>query len=138
MLIVVAFHCGIPGFGSGFVGVDVFFALSGYLITGLLIKEVEKTSGVRLLHFYARRARRLLPASAIVLSATLAAGSVLFAPNELLFAGRAARATALYLSNVFFAVNAADYFGPGIETNPLLHTWSLAVEEQFYLFWPCS
>lgn len=136
VLIVVAFHCGIPGFSGGFVGVDVFFALSGYLISGLLINEVEKTSHVRLLHFYARRARRLLPASALVVAATLGAGAILFAPQELLFAARAARATALYISNVFFAINAADYFAPGVETNPMLHTWSLAVEEQFYLFWP--
>ena len=115
---------------------DVFFVLSGYLITGLLVAEIEKTSRLSLLQFYARRARRLLPASALVLLVTLAAGSIILAPQELTFAGRAARATALYMSNVFFAVNAADYFAPNVATNPMLHTWSLAVEEQFYLFWP--
>jgi peptidoglycan/LPS O-acetylase OafA/YrhL len=136
VLIVVAFHCGIPGFSGGFVGVDVFFVLSGYLITGLLVAEIRKTSQISLLAFYARRARRLLPASALTLVITLLIGTIILAPNELTFAGRAARATAVYMSNMFFAVNAADYFAPDVETNPLLHTWSLAVEEQFYLFWP--
>lgn len=136
VLIVVAFHCAVPGFGGGFVGVDVFFALSGYLITGLLLREVESTSRIGLLNFYARRARRLLPASALVLLFTLIMSALILAPQELLFAGRAAQATALYLSNVFFAINAADYFSPSVETNPMLHTWSLAVEEQFYLLWP--
>jgi peptidoglycan/LPS O-acetylase OafA/YrhL len=136
VLIVVAFHCGIPGFSGGFVGVDVFFVLSGYLITGLLITEIQKSSQLSLLHFYARRIRRLLPASALTLVLTLGIGSVVLAPTELVFAGRAGRATALYVSNVFFARNAADYFAPNVESNPMLHTWSLAVEEQFYLCWP--
>lgn len=136
VLIVVAFHCRVPGLAGGFVGVDVFFALSGYLITGLLVAEVRKTSRLNLAAFYARRARRLLPAAALTLVVTLLIGALVLAPQELAFAGRAARATALYLSNMFFAVNAADYFAPNVETNPMLHTWSLAVEEQFYLFWP--
>jgi peptidoglycan/LPS O-acetylase OafA/YrhL len=136
VLIVVLFHCGIPGFSGGFVGVDVFFVLSGYLITGLLVAEIQKTSRLSLLHFYARRVRRLLPASALTLVVTLLIGVVVLAPQELTNTGRAARATALYVSNIFFAVNAADYFAPDVKSNPMLHTWSLAVEEQFYLFWP--
>ncbi len=136
ILVVVAFHCGVPGFGGGFIGVDVFFVLSGYLITGLLIAELEKTSRLSLLNFYARRVRRLLPASALVTVVTLVICAVLLAPNELAFAGRAARASALYMSNMFFASNASDYFAPNVETNPMLHTWTLAVEEQFYLLWP--
>ena len=75
VLIVVAFHCGIPGFSGGFVGVDCFFVLSGYLITGLLVKEIQKTSRLNLLQFYARRVRRLLPASALMLVLTLAMGA---------------------------------------------------------------
>ena len=122
--------------GGGFVGVDVFFVLSGYLITGLLVAEVERTSRLNLLQFYARRARRLLPAAALALIVTLLLGAVILAPNEIVNAGRAARATALYLSNMFFARNAADYFAADVSTNPMLHTWSLGVEEQFYLFWP--
>src|ERR1700693_1259057 len=112
ILVVVAFHCGIPGFSGGFVGVDVFFVLSGYLITGLLVAEIQKTSELSLLEFYARRVRRLLPASALVLVVTLLVGAAILAPNELSFAGRAARATSLYMSNIFFSINAADYFGP--------------------------
>jgi peptidoglycan/LPS O-acetylase OafA/YrhL len=136
VLIVVLFHCGIPGFSGGFVGVDVFFVLSGYLITGLLVAEIRKTSRLSLLQFYARRARRLLPASALTLLVTLLIGALILAPQELVGAGRASRATALYVSNVFFATNAADYFAPDVKSNPMLHTWSLAVEEQFYAFWP--
>jgi peptidoglycan/LPS O-acetylase OafA/YrhL len=136
VLLVVAFHCGVPGMTGGFVGVDVFFVLSGYLITGLLVAEIQKTSRLSLLNFYARRVRRLLPASALTLAVTLLIGAFIMAPQELAFAGRAARATALYMSNIFFAKNAANYFNPDVESNPLLHTWSLAVEEQFYLIWP--
>jgi peptidoglycan/LPS O-acetylase OafA/YrhL len=88
------------------------------------------------LQFYARRVRRLLPASALTLVITLGIGALILAPTELVFAGRAGRATALYVSNVFFARNAADYFAPNVEANPMLHTWTLAVEEQFYLCWP--
>jgi peptidoglycan/LPS O-acetylase OafA/YrhL len=136
ILFVVAFHCGIPALRSGFIGVDVFFVLSGYLITGLLVGEIEKKSRLDLLQFYARRARRLLPASALTLLVTTALACLLLAPSEIAFAGRAARATSAYASNIFFAFNAADYFAPGVEGNPMLHTWSLAVEEQFYFFWP--
>lgn len=136
ILIVVGFHMGIPGFSGGFVGVDVFFVLSGYLITGLLLSEIEKTSRLSLLQFYARRVRRLLPACTLTAAVTLMIGAVTLAPNELAFAGRAARATALYMSNIFFSLNAAYYFAPSVKSNALLHTWSLGVEEQFYLFWP--
>ncbi len=136
ILAVVAFHCGFGGVRGGFVGVDVFFALSGYLITGLLVQELESTSTVDLMQFYGRRVRRLLPASAFALLVTLGLGAVFFSPNELTSTGRAARASALYMSNVFFSLNAADYFGANVETNPILHTWSLAVEEQFYFVWP--
>jgi peptidoglycan/LPS O-acetylase OafA/YrhL len=136
VLLVVAFHCGVPHMSGGFIGVDVFFVLSGYLITGLLVAEVHKSGRLNLWEFYARRVRRLLPASALTLAATLLTGALILAPQELAFAGRAARAAALYISNIFFAANAADYFAPGVRSNPLLHTWSLAVEEQFYLFWP--
>jgi peptidoglycan/LPS O-acetylase OafA/YrhL len=136
VLLVVAFHYGIPGFSGGFVGVDVFFVLSGYLITGILVAEIEKTSRLNLLEFYARRVRRLLPACALMLLVTLLVCAALMAPNELSLAGRAARATSLYMSNIFFSINAADYFSPDVKSNPMLHTWSLAVEEQFYLLWP--
>jgi peptidoglycan/LPS O-acetylase OafA/YrhL len=136
VLLVVLFHARIPGFRGGFTGVDVFFVLSGYLITGLLVAEVRTSGQIDLTRFYARRARRLLPAAALTVCTVMALGFCLMAPQELEMLGRTALATSLYASNIFFAVNEADYFAASVETNPLLHTWSLAVEEQFYLVWP--
>ena len=136
IMLVVAFHCRIAVVSGGFIGVDVFFVLSGYLISGLLVREIREKGRIDLLNFYARRMRRLLPAAAVTLALTLLLGLVCFTPGELTFAGRATRASAVYLSNVFFAWNAEDYFAPNVQANPLLHTWSLAVEEQFYLLWP--
>ncbi len=136
VLLVVGCHCGISWCAGGFVGVDVFFVLSGYLITGLLAAEYRRTSRIQLGRFYARRARRLLPAFFVVLVVTLACAALVLTPQELEFTGGAARAAGLYVSNVFFDRSAADYFTPGVESNPLLHTWSLGAEEQFYLLWP--
>jgi peptidoglycan/LPS O-acetylase OafA/YrhL len=136
VLLVVAFHCGLSGFRGGFIGVDVFFVLSGYLITGLLVNEVERTGRVDLVRFYARRMRRLLPAAVLVGLVTVGVGALILAPDELRNAGRAARANSVYLSNMLFARDAADYFAASVKTNPMLHTWSLAVEEQFYFIWP--
>jgi peptidoglycan/LPS O-acetylase OafA/YrhL len=136
VLSVVIFHCGVAGVTGGFVGVDVFFVLSGYLITGLLVKEIQTAGKLHLLRFYARRVRRLLPAAALVSIVTLIVGAIILAPTELSNAARAARATSVYLSNLFFSVNAENYFARDVKLNPMLHTWSLAVEEQFYLFWP--
>jgi peptidoglycan/LPS O-acetylase OafA/YrhL len=136
ILLVVAYHAGLPGVTGGYVGVDVFFVLSGYLITGLLVAEVERTGRLDLRAFYARRVRRLLPASALMLAVTLALGALLLAPLEARPLAVTGVATALYSSNVWFAMQATDYLGADGETNPLLHTWSLAVEEQFYVLWP--
>ena len=136
VLLVVAYHAGVPGVGGGYVGVDVFFVLSGYLITGLLVREAEATGTVALGAFYARRARRLLPAVLVVLVAVVAVGAFVFAPFEQVALARSAWATAAYVSNVHFARGQTDYLGAAPETNPFLHTWSLAVEEQFYVAWP--
>jgi len=134
--VVVASHCGISILSGGFVGVDVFFVLSGYLITGLLVTEVRNTGTIDLARFYARRVRRLLPAMAVMVMATLLVAAIILAPQELALVARAAQATAVYVANVFFGINAADYFAGDVRTNPMLHMWSLAVEEQFYLLWP--
>ena len=136
ILLVVAFHCHLAGLPGGFMGVDVFYVVSGYLITGLLVTETEKTSSLSLLSFYAKRVRRLLPAASLVLLTTLIVGALLYSPRELMLTAHAARANALYMSNLYFSRSASDYFSARVGFNPLLHTWSLSVEEQFYLFWP--
>jgi peptidoglycan/LPS O-acetylase OafA/YrhL len=136
VLLVVAFHAGVPGFRGGYVGVDVFFVLSGYLITWLLVDEAARTGGVDLQRFYARRARRLLPAVGVLLLATLAVSAALYAPFEQRPLARTWAATALYVSNLDFARRALDYHGARAGANPLLHMWSLSVEEQFYFVWP--
>lgn len=136
ILLVVLFHCAVPGFGGGFIGVDIFFALSGYLITNLIVNEIERNGRLNFRQFYARRVRRLLPASGLVVVATLLLGFALYSPLEQAAHASMARYTLLYISNYLFMHDAADYFGRDVATNPYLHTWSLAVEEQFYLFWP--
>lgn len=134
ILLVVLFHARLGALAGGFVGVDVFFVLSGFFITGLLVREREATGDVRLTEFYGRRVLRLLPALLVVLAATLGIVFALYAPIDRPFVAGTARAVALHAGNVEFARGALNYFGSS--DNPLLHTWSLAVEEQFYLVWP--
>ncbi len=136
ILLVVAAHAGVPWLQGGFVGVDVFFVLSGYLITGLLLQEKLSTGTIQLLKFYVRRLKRLLPALLFMVFCISLAVVVLLAPFEHLEQLDAARATALWISNLYFAFRNLDYFGPAAEKNLYLHTWSLGVEEQFYLIWP--
>lgn len=135
--IVVAFHAGVPGFTGGFVGVDVFFVISGFLITGLLVNELRATGSISLSRFYARRVRRLLPALAVVLTATLLLGSVLLlsVAGEQQDLAKSALAAALSASNIYFWLG-SNYFSVHADLMPLLHTWSLSVEEQYYLVWP--
>ena len=135
---VVAFHTGLTAISGGFVGVDIFFVLSGFLITSLLIKEVDQTGRINIKEFYARRIRRLLPASTfVILTLILFADLMLevIGPEQLLLA-RSAAAAALFVSNIYFWKTSGGYFDPSSDQLPLLHTWSLSVEEQFYLFWP--
>src|SRR4051794_22687109 len=136
VLLVVLFHCGVPGFRGGYIGVDVFFALSGYLITGLIVAEIEKTAAFSFRNFYARRVRRLLPASGLMVVGVLSAGVVLYSPLELARYAIWGSYTSLYFSNFMFARESVNYFAGAVRDNPFLHTWSLAVEEQFYLLWP--
>jgi len=136
VLLVVAFHVGLPFFDTGFVGVDVFFVLSGFLITGILSKEADDRGTVRLGRFYTRRLRRLLPASSITVLITMLASFFLVSALSWRQIAESAAAAALYASNLFFAQEANDYFAADAESNPLLHFWSLAVEEQFYIVWP--
>lgn len=136
ILLVVAGHAGIPGFAGGFVGVDVFFVLSGFLITGLLVSERERAGRIDFTAFYARRFRRLLPALAVMLLVTSVLASHLLLPMHQTDQAIAAAAAGVWLSNLHFAFGAIEYFAPDASGNLFLHTWSLSVEEQFYLFWP--
>ena len=135
ILLVLLCHVQMPGAEAGFVGVDVFFVLSGFLITGLLVADGERTGRIRLGAFYARRVRRILPAAVVVLATTLLAAQFLLSPLDLPRVADDGFAAILSVSNVRFALSATDYFAP-IDASPLLHYWSLAVEEQFYLVWP--
>ena len=134
ILLVVLFHAGVPMLAGGFVGVDVFFVLSGFFITGLLVRELAQSGELPLTDFYGRRALRLMPPLLVVLFATLALVMWLYAPIDRVDIAASARAVALHTSNVEFARGAVNYFHAA--ENPLLHTWSLAVEEQFYVVWP--
>jgi peptidoglycan/LPS O-acetylase OafA/YrhL len=136
ILLVLVFHARLPGTGGGFVGVDVFLVLSGFLITGLLLRERERLGTIDLRVFYARRARRILPAALAVIVGTLALSALMLAPLDLPGVAVDAAAAALSVGNLRFAVNAMDYFAPPAAPSPLLHYWSLGVEEQFYLVWP--
>ena len=134
ILLVVLFHAGVAAAAGGFVGVDVFFVLSGFFITDMLAGEATETGSIDLSTFWANRSLRLLPALLVVLLFTLAAVMWLYAPIDRAEIARNARAVALYSGNIEFASNQADYFRS--QENPLLHTWSLGVEEQFYIVWP--
>ena len=136
VLLVVAYHAGVSRVASGYIGVDVFFVLSGYLITGILVEQIASTGRLDYVQFFARRMRRLLPAATLTLLVVLAATVIILGSMERIAPSQSAIATALFSSNVYFMAKAVEYFATSSETNPLLHTWSLAVEEQFYLVWP--
>tara|TARA_R110001599_G_scaffold353742_2_gene596042 strand:- start:16504 stop:18474 length:1971 start_codon:yes stop_codon:yes gene_type:complete len=136
VILVIVFHAGLPLLSGGYIGVDVFFVISGFLISGLLFRELAKDGRIQFGRFYARRARRLLPVAAFVLVVTLLASMWLLSPLENKELGKTALFTSLFSSNIWFIFEAADYFGSNIENNALLHTWSLGVEEQFYFIWP--
>jgi peptidoglycan/LPS O-acetylase OafA/YrhL len=136
--VVLLYHAGVPFAPGGYVGVDVFFVISGFLITGLLVRELEKTGTVSLARFYSRRAKRLLPLTVVVLGAVvLVAGAwPLFDPVRMDEVSLGVIASALYAMNWLLAFRATDYFAAGLEASPVQHFWTLAVEEQFYLVWP--
>ena len=128
---VLLFHAGIYQVPGGFTGVDVFFVISGYLITGLILDDIAKGK-FSIAHFYERRVRRILPALFFLLIFTSIAGYALLMPDDAREFGRSLFATMLFSSNVLFAKQ-TGYFQAPAEMKPLLHTWSLAVEEQFYI-----
>ncbi|MEX2503314.1 MAG: acyltransferase family protein [Egicoccus sp.] len=136
VMLVLLFHADVPGFDGGYVGVDVFFVLSGFLITRLLLDERDRTGTIRLREFYARRLRRLLPASSVVILFTVVTAWLVVPP--LLFPSVAVDGlwAAGWLANYRFVGQGLDYLASAGAESPLLHFWSLAVEEQFYLLWP--
>ncbi len=135
VLAVVLYHAGVPFLPGGYVGVDIFFVISGFLITGLLLREIERSGRVSFKDFYARRIRRLLPASALVLLATVVGAKLLVPPLLLPDMAKDAVATSLFFANMRFAQTGTDYLA-GTSPSPFQHYWSLALEEQFYLVWP--
>jgi peptidoglycan/LPS O-acetylase OafA/YrhL len=134
--LVVLFHAGLGAFAGGFIGVDVFFVLSGFLVTSLLLRDLTATGRVAWQNFYSRRVRRLLPAAYITLIVTAIVYAAIATPTEMRDAMGGFRAAFLYVANWHFIGQATDYFAADVNKNPVLHFWSLAVEEQFYLAWP--
>jgi peptidoglycan/LPS O-acetylase OafA/YrhL len=133
---VLLCHAGVAFLAGGYVGVDVFFVISGFLITRLLLGEVDRTGGISLRRFYARRARRLLPLSAILLVTVGILSLVLLSPLRAVEVSGDIISSAIYTANWHFAAQSVDYFAQGVEPSPVLHLWSLAIEEQFYVVWP--
>lgn len=134
VLPVILFHAGFALFSGGYAGVDVFFVISGFLITNIILGEIE-SGAYSIARFYERRARRILPALFAVLASTLPFAYLWLSPAQFTDYTRSLAATALFLSNFHF-LGSADYFAPATDQLPLLHTWSLAVEEQFYVVFP--
>ena len=133
---VLLAHGGLAIAAGGYVGVDVFYVISGFLITGLLMRELEREHRISLIDFYARRARRLLPMATLVVAVVVLLSLVILPPARQLTVSGDAIASSLYFANWHFSAQSADYFAPLTETSPLQHYWSLGVEEQFYLAWP--
>jgi peptidoglycan/LPS O-acetylase OafA/YrhL len=135
VLCVVFYHYGQSVFSGGFVGVDVFFVISGYLISNLILGELSDTGDFNFKRFYIRRIRRLFPALVVTLTLSLIFSVALFSPEQLQNYGRSLAAAVFSVSNIQFWLE-SGYFDNDSHLKPLLHTWSLSVEEQFYLFWP--
>jgi peptidoglycan/LPS O-acetylase OafA/YrhL len=136
ILLVVVYHAGIARFSGGFVGVDVFFVISGFVITGLLLREREGTGRTSLVDFYARRVRRILPMATLVILVTVSAAYVSINVVSGISTADDGRWAAVFLSNVHFEQVGTNYFTASLPPSPLQNYWSLSVEEQFYLVYP--
>ncbi|WP_217915208.1 acyltransferase family protein [Miltoncostaea marina] len=134
--LVLLYHAGVPALPGGYVGLDVFFVISGFLITALVLRELRSTGTVSLRRFYARRIRRLLPSVVVVLAATAVAAAALMTPVDREATAGDVLAANLYVVNWRFAEQQLDYFAADLAASPVQHFWSLSVEEQFYVVWP--
>jgi peptidoglycan/LPS O-acetylase OafA/YrhL len=139
VLAVLFFHIGVHWFKGGFIGVDIFYVISGYLITSILVRDMENAK-FSLVSFYDRRLRRIFPALFTVLLFCILSAFILFDPQEMSDFGRTLLSTTFFVSNLYFSNSAqpTGYFDSDVNLQPLLHTWSLAVEEQFYLIFPIT
>ena len=135
VICVVLFHLKLSTFSGGFVGVDVFFVISGFLISRIIVDEVAATKGFSFSNFYVRRARRILPALFFTIGLSAIFAFLLFSPEHFERFGASMLYAAASLANVLFW-RESGYFDTDAATKPLLHTWSLSVEEQFYAAWP--
>lgn len=137
VMLVVLYHFGFTQITGGFVGVDVFFVISGFLITQILAKQIEqKTFSFK--EFYIRRIKRLMPAMLVMVGVSLAVFSFILLPNDYVMFSRSIIWVSAYLANIFYWKEYGGYFAGDTQEAPILHTWSLAVEEQFYLVWPIA
>jgi peptidoglycan/LPS O-acetylase OafA/YrhL len=136
VVLVIADHAGAPGFSGGFVGVDVFFVISGYVITQLLLREAPKGARRGLADFYSRRIRRIVPAATATLVVTIVAAELLLGARLNPLLPGDVRWASLFAANVRFISTGSNYFVPGMHPSLVTHFWSLAVEEQFYIVWP--
>jgi len=139
LVLVLACHAGVPGMAGGFVGLDIFFVLSGFLITGLILTELDRRGTVSIGRFYARRAKRLLPLAVTVLAVTVVGSALLLSPLQSREVAGDVVAATFYFVNWHFIAESVDYFAfDETLTSPVQHYWSLSVEEQFYLIWPVT
>ncbi len=136
VFVVLGYHAGIDVFGAGFVGVDLFFVLSGFVVTNAILVEVERTGSVRLRRFYARRIRRLMPAAVTTIVGTCLLYLLVFPLLQRLEVVGDAQASLLYVANWYAISESNDYFAVAEDASPFLHFWSLAIEEQFYFLFP--
>ncbi|SOD71578.1 peptidoglycan/LPS O-acetylase OafA/YrhL [Jatrophihabitans sp. GAS493] len=134
--LVVLYHCGVTAIPGGYVGVDVFFVISGFLITSLLVREFETGGRISISDFYARRFRRILPAATVVLIATVAASALFLPITRIASIAKDAIWTSVFMANFRFSATGTNYLSAAAPPSPLQHYWSLAVEEQFYFVWP--